>query len=44
MKFSKTINENKLHIENFSKVRKSFFSLNRFGMKPNGLNPFLQAF
>ena len=42
--FSKTLNENELLIENFSKVRKSFFGLNRFGMKPNGLNPFLQAF
>jgi hypothetical protein len=42
--FMKSMNENEYLIENFSKVRKSFFALNKFGMKPNGLNPFLQAF
>jgi hypothetical protein len=41
---SKNINENDFLIDSFSKVRKSFFSLNKFGMKPCGLNPFLQAF
>jgi hypothetical protein len=35
---------NKYLVNNFAKVRKSFFTLNMFGMKPNGLNPFLQAF
>ena len=38
------INENDFLIDSFSKVRKSFFSLNKFGLKPFGLNPFLQAF
>ena len=37
---SKSINENEYLIESFSKVRKSFFTLNNFGMKPCGLNPF----
>ncbi len=41
---AKRINENEFLINSFSKVRKSFFSLNKFGMRPNGLNPFLQAF
>ena len=41
---SKNLNENEYLIGNFSKVRKSFFSLNKLGMKPCGLNPFLQAF
>jgi hypothetical protein len=31
---SKNINENEYIIDSFSKVRKSFFSLNKFGMKP----------
>ena len=30
--------------DNFNKVRKTFFSLHGFGMKLNGLNPYLQAF
>ena len=29
-------------VKNFGVVRKSFFALKMFGMKPNGLNPFLQ--
>jgi hypothetical protein len=37
---SKSINENEYLIQSFSKVRKSFFTLNNFGMKPCGLNPF----
>jgi hypothetical protein len=40
----KNINERYYLVDKFSKVRKSFFSLNSFGIKPGGLNPFLQAF
>lgn len=36
-------NNNFIH-EQFNKVRKSFFSLYTFGMKPNGLNIHLQAY
>ena len=42
--FDESLNSNKYVIKSFGSVRKSFFSLNMFGMKPNGLNPFLQAF
>jgi hypothetical protein len=38
------MNNNSYLVKNFANVRKPFFSLNMFGMKPNGLNPFLQAF
>ena len=31
-------------IEKFKSVSSSFFSLNSFGFKPGGVNPFLQAF
>ena len=42
--FNESMDNNKYLIKNFETVRKSFFALNMFGMKPNGLNPFLQAF
>jgi hypothetical protein len=35
---------NKIVIDKFKSVRKSFFSLNSFGMKPRGLNPFIKSF
>jgi hypothetical protein len=41
---SKTLLSNEQMKDNFNKVRKAFFSLHGFGMKPNGLNPYLQAF
>jgi hypothetical protein len=41
---AKSVNENEFIINSFPKVGKSFFSLNKFGMTPNGINPFLQAF
>jgi hypothetical protein len=31
-------------LERFNQVRKSFFSLNSFGMKPVGVNPFIKSF
>ena len=31
-------------LERFTQVRKSFFSLNSFGMKPVGVNPFIKLF
>ena len=42
--FNECMNNNSYLVKNFANARKSFFSLNMFGMKPNGLNPFLQAF
>ena len=38
------MNNNEYFVRNFGVVRKSFFALNMFGMKPNGLNTFLQLF
>ena len=38
------MNNNEYLVNNFGVVRKSFFALNMFGMKTNGLNPFLQGF
>jgi hypothetical protein len=35
---------NKIVIDKFKSVRKSFFSLNSLGMKPRGLNPFIKSF
>ena len=35
---------NMIAIERSNQVRKSFFSLNSFGMKPIGVNPFIKAF
>ena len=31
-------------LDRFNQVRKSFFSLNSFGMKPVGVNPFIKSF
>jgi hypothetical protein len=31
-------------LERFNQVKKSFFSLNSFGMKPVGVNPFIETF
>ncbi len=42
--FNESMNNNKYLVNNIAKVGKSFFTLNMFGMKSNGLNPFLQAF
>jgi hypothetical protein len=42
--FNESMNNNDYLVRNFVAVRKAFFGLNMFGMKPNGLNPFLQAF
>jgi hypothetical protein len=43
-----TLNENndgnRMAIDRSNQVRKSFFSLNSFGMKPVGVNPFIKAF
>ena len=41
---SNDLNENEYLIEKFAKVRRSFFSLNAFGLKPGGLNLFCQSF
>ena len=35
---------NRMAIERFNQVRRSFFSLNSFGMKPVGVNPFIKSF
>jgi len=35
---------NRMVIERCNQVRRSFFSLNSFGMKPVGVNPFIQSF
>jgi hypothetical protein len=42
--FNRKLDMNDFAIEKFKTVTKSFFSLNSFGLKPGGLNPFLQAF
>lgn len=42
--FNKKLDMNDFAIEKFKTVTKSFFSLNSFGLKPGGLNPFLQAY
>ena len=42
--FNESMNNNEYLVKNFGVMRKSFFALNMFGMKPNGLNPFLQGF
>jgi hypothetical protein len=35
---------NRMAIERFNQVRRSFFSLNSFGMKPVGVNTFIKSF
>ena len=42
--FNRKLDMNDFAIEKLNTVTKSFFSLNSFGLKPGGLNPFLQAF
>jgi hypothetical protein len=42
--FSPDLNMSEFFIEKFQNVKKSFFSLNSFGFKYNGVNPFLQSF
>ena len=42
--FTKSLRYNENIIDNFSKVKKTFFSLYKFGMRKDGLNPYLQAF
>ena len=42
--FSPDLNMSEFFIEKFQIVKKSFFSLNSFGFKCNGVNPFLQSF
>ena len=38
------LKSDKFLISKFNTVRKSFFSLHDFGLRPEGLNPFLQGF
>ena len=42
--FNESMNNNEYLVKNFGVVRKGFFALNMFGIKPNRLNPFLQGF
>ena len=42
--FSRDLNMSEFFIEKFQNVKKSFFSLNSFGFKSNGVSPFLQSF
>ena len=43
--FTKKYYDSSDHLKmKFEKVRKSFFTLNKFGMRPDGLNIFLQSF
>jgi hypothetical protein len=42
--FSPDLNMSEFFIDKFQNVKKSFFSLNSFGFKYNGVNPFLQSF
>ena len=42
--FNSRLDFNSFAIEKFKSVTKSYFALNSFGMKPGGLNPFLQSF
>ena len=43
IQFNRRMDMNDLAVERFKTVTKSFFSLNSFGVKPGGLNPFLQS-
>ena len=42
--FKYNLDDNSAFYNNFNSVRSSFFSLSTFGLNPNGLNPFLQAY
>ena len=44
IEFTRDLNMSQFFIDKFSSVRKSFFSLNAFGFKPGGVNPFLQSY
>ena len=44
IQFNRKLDMNADAIERFKTVTKSFFSLNSFGLKPLGLNPYLQSF
>ena len=42
--FNNTLDFSNFFINKFKAVSNSFFSLNSFGFKPGGINPFLQSF
>ena len=42
--FTSNLNMSEFFIDKFQSVKKSFFSLNSFGFKSNGVSPFLQSF
>ena len=44
IEFNKDLNFSNFFITKFQSVSKSYFSLNSFGFKPAGINPFLQSF
>jgi hypothetical protein len=44
IEFNKDLNFSNFFINKFQSVSNSYFSLNSFGFKPAGINPFLQSF
>ena len=44
IEFNRFLNFSNFFIDKFKNVSNSFFSLNSFGFKPGGINPFLQSF
>ena len=44
IEFNKDLNFSNFFINKFQSVSNSYFSLNSFGFKPGGINPFLQSF
>ena len=43
LEFTFNMDMDNFFIEKFKSVKRSFFSLNSFGFKPGGVNPYLQA-
>ncbi len=44
LEFTRDLNMSKLFLDKFSRVHKSFFSLNAFGFKTGWVSPFLQSY
>jgi hypothetical protein len=44
LEFTRDLNMSKFFLDKFSRVHKSFFSLNAFGFKTGGVSPFLQSY
>ena len=44
IEFNKDLNFSNFFINKFQSVSNSYFSLNSFGFKPGGINPFFQSF